>query len=467
MAQVRQAMLSVLIVDDEEEVRNVTRLFLERFGDMAVTTSSSAKESLALLSKGSFDAIIVDYDMPEINGIEFLKILRSKGDTTPVIIFTGVGREYAAIEALNNGANFFLKKGEEIQPQLREMVHMIRRAVEGKLVGKGLGNAQKVLTDTVQFFRDPAFALDRDGRVIAWNAGIAELSGVPASSMVGEKDYEYAVPFLGRKAPILPDMVFEEDPVIQKNNFTIIERNAGSVTAWTKAPGPDGKERVLWMKAAPLTDGRGIFIGILGAVRDITHTLGPDLLRKQAAASTGDDSSQKAETPQGQGKMFDRLLGRAKAFYLEGLRLYYRENRFEEAIAAFDQALEVDPSHAYAWHDRGICLRALEKNEEAVESIARALELAPTDEEILFSCAETLQKIGILRDDNKILAAAVETYNRLLEKNPQNASAWNNMGICVQEMGRDDLSRQYFDRAREIKRYNKDRFRRRNLDTIV
>jgi len=108
--------------------------------------------------------------------------------------------------------------------------------------------------------------------------------------------------------------------------------------------------------------------------------------------------------------MFDRLLGRAKAFYLEGLRLYYRENRYEEAIAAFDQALEVDPSHAYAWHDRGICLRALEKNEEAVESIARALELAPTDEEILFSCAETLQKIGILRDDNKILAAAVETY---------------------------------------------------------
>jgi len=61
----------------------------------------------------------------------------------------------------------------------------------------------------------------------------------------------------------------------------------------------------------------------------------------------------------------------------------------------------------------------------------------------------------------------VETYNRLLEKNPQNASAWNNMGICVQEMGRDDLSRQYFERAREIKRSNKDKFRRRNLDTIV
>jgi len=461
-------MLSVLIVDDEDEVRNVTRLFLERFGDMEVTTSSSAKESLALLSKKSFDAIIVDYDMPEINGIEFLKILRSKGDTTPVIIFTGVGREYAAIEALNNGANFFLKKGEEVQPQLREMVHMIRRAVEGKLVGKGLGTAQKVLTDAVQFFREPAFAIDRDGKVIAWNNGIAELSGVPASSMIGKKDYEYSIPFLGQKAPLLTDMVFEDDEVIKKNKFTLISRDAGSVTAWVKGTGPDGNERILWMKAAPLTDGRGIFVGILGAIRDITHTLGPDLLNAQAAAeSSGGDDTAKTEVPQGQGRMFDRLLGRAKAFYLEGLRLYYRENRFEEAIAAFDKALEVDPSHAYAWHDRGLCLRALKRNEEAVESIARALELAPNEEEILFSCAETLQQIGVLRDDRNVLSAAVETYNRLLEKNPQNASAWNNMGVCVQEMGRDDLSRQYFERAREIKRYNKDRFHRRNLDTIV
>jgi len=460
-------MLSVLIIDDEEEVLSVTRLFLERFGDMTVTTTGSAKESLALLNTRTFDAIIVDYDMPEINGIEFLKILRSKGDTTPVIIFTGVGREYAAIEALNNGANFFLKKGEDIQPQLREMVHMIRRAVEGKLVGKGLGTAQKILTDAVQFFKEPAFALDRDGKVIAWNEGIAILSGVATADMVGKKDYEYAVPFIGRRAPILTDMVFEEPAVIKKNNFFIIAQEGGAITAWTRAPGPDGNERILWMKAAAMTDGRGIFVGVLGTVRDITHTLGPDLLKQQSAETAGEDGAAKAEAPQGQGKMFDRLLGRSKSFYLEGLRLYYREQRYEEAIASFDKALEIDPSHAFAWNDRGLCLRALERNEEALASITKALELSPGEEEILFSCAETLQKIGILRDDDRVLAAAAETYNRLLEKNPSNADAWNNMGICVQEMGRDDLSRQYFERARDLKRYNKDKFHRRNFDAMV
>jgi DNA-binding response OmpR family regulator len=79
---------------------------------MSVHTAQSALEALKILPEKSYDAIIVDYDMPEINGIEFLKILRQKGDTTPVILFTGVGNERRAIEAINYGANFFLKKDE-------------------------------------------------------------------------------------------------------------------------------------------------------------------------------------------------------------------------------------------------------------------------------------------------------------------------------------------------------------------
>jgi PAS domain S-box-containing protein len=458
-------MLSVLVIDDEEEVLSVTRLFLERFGDMKVGTSTSAKDSLALLNNQSFDAIIVDYDMPEINGIEFLKILRSKGDTTPVIIFTGVGREYAAIEALNNGANFYLKKGEEIQPQLREMVHMIRRAVEGKVVGKGIGTSQKILADAVHFFSEPSFAIDRDGKVIAWNKGMTGLSGVAEVDILGKKDHAYAVPFFGRKVPLLVDMVLEDETVIRKNRYSVISKEEGTVTAWTRAPGTDGGERVLWMKATPLYDGRGIFVGIIGAIRDITHTVGTDLLLREETEAA--EKTEKPGTPSGQGKMFDRLLGKSKSQYQEGLRLYYREGKYEDAIAAFDRALEIDPSHAFAWHDRGVCLRALEKNEEALASITKALELAPSDEEILFTCGATLQKLGVLRDDTQILSAAVDAYNQVLEKNPSNAEAWNNMGICAQAMGRDDLSRQYFERARDLKRYNKDKARKRNLDALV
>ncbi len=65
----------------------------------------------------------------------------------------------------------------------------------------------------MHFFSDPAFAIDRDGKVIAWNDGMVHLSGIEAADMIGKKDHEYAVPFFGRKVPMLVDMV-NEDPVV-------------------------------------------------------------------------------------------------------------------------------------------------------------------------------------------------------------------------------------------------------------
>lgn len=263
-------MLSVLIIDDQQEVLDVIRPFLERFGDMTVHSLKSAKEAFSALNNHSFDAIIVDYDMPEIDGIQFLKIIRSMGDSTPVIIFTGVGREYAAIEALNNGANFFLKKGEDILPQLRDMVHMIRQAVDGKIMGRSPGTARKILSCAVNFFSDPAFVIDREGKVVAWNAGMAELSGCNAEDMIGRNDHEYSVPFFKAKVPMLVDLIFDDDQELARHNFHLISRDAGTLVAWTRVTGGDHDDRVLWMKAAPVYDGRGSFIGVIGAVKDIT-----------------------------------------------------------------------------------------------------------------------------------------------------------------------------------------------------
>ncbi len=76
-------MLSVLVIDDQKPMLEVIRLFLERFGNMNVKAALSAKEALEILMSSSFDAMVVDYDLPEINGIDFLKMLRARGDTTP------------------------------------------------------------------------------------------------------------------------------------------------------------------------------------------------------------------------------------------------------------------------------------------------------------------------------------------------------------------------------------------------
>ncbi len=120
-------MHTVLIIDDQQDLLDITRMFLERFGEMSVDTAKSAKEALAKMKDRYFDALVVDYDLPDISGIEFLKIIRAKGDTTPIIIFTGVGRENAAIEALNGQEQNGRCQNPDLQPPFLLPIHCFLR----------------------------------------------------------------------------------------------------------------------------------------------------------------------------------------------------------------------------------------------------------------------------------------------------------------------------------------------------
>ncbi|RPI35677.1 MAG: response regulator, partial [Methanoregulaceae archaeon] len=105
------AVIRVLYVDDESNLLEIGKRFLERSGDFAVTTALSAREAVRLLEHGIFDAIISDYQMPVMDGIQFLVELRKNVGQISFILFTGRGREEVVIQAINNGANFYLQKG--------------------------------------------------------------------------------------------------------------------------------------------------------------------------------------------------------------------------------------------------------------------------------------------------------------------------------------------------------------------
>ncbi len=121
--------IAVLLVDDEPILFNVTRIHLEMAGDISVDVSSSAQEAIAKIHAREYDVIVSDYEMPVMNGIELLKLLRGEGNDTPFIIFTGRGREDVIIEALNSGADFYLKKGSEARTAFSTLGGMIREAV--------------------------------------------------------------------------------------------------------------------------------------------------------------------------------------------------------------------------------------------------------------------------------------------------------------------------------------------------
>jgi CheY-like chemotaxis protein len=127
-------MINILYVDDEEDLLLVGKKFLEKDPEIHVDTVDSAELGIKMLEEKYYDAIVSDYQMPRMDGIAFLKYINDnfKKRKIPFIIFTGRGREEVVIEAINNGATFYLQKGGEPKSQFAELISKLKIATSKK-----------------------------------------------------------------------------------------------------------------------------------------------------------------------------------------------------------------------------------------------------------------------------------------------------------------------------------------------
>ncbi|HEX3000962.1 MAG TPA: response regulator, partial [Methanoregula sp.] len=262
-------MFSLLYVDDEPGLLEIGKLFLEGSGDFTVTTALSGEEGLSQLGQRGFDAIVSDYQMPEMNGIDFLKAVRKSVGSVPFILFTGRGREEVVIEAINNGVDFYLQKGGDPRAQFAELAHKIRQAISRRQAEHALLDSERRLADLINFLPDATFAIDPDGNVIAWNKAIEEMTGVPAGDILGKGDYEYALPFYGKRRPILIDLIAAPDEKIEPFYSNLL-RDGNTISAETDLPHPKGKRIYVLAKASPLFNKEGKITGAIEAIRDIS-----------------------------------------------------------------------------------------------------------------------------------------------------------------------------------------------------
>ncbi|MDN7023423.1 PAS domain S-box protein [Methanoculleus sp. FWC-SCC1] len=179
--------ISVLLVDDEPPLLDVTRLFLERGGKYAIVCASSAREALERLQGQHFDVIVSDYDMPEMSGIAFLQALRSQDDTTPFIIFTGKGRENVAIEALNSGADFYLEKGGDPRSIFAELQQMIHKASRRGWTEAALKASEERYRAVVESQTELITRFRPDGVILFVNEAYCRYFGKRCDEIVGHR----------------------------------------------------------------------------------------------------------------------------------------------------------------------------------------------------------------------------------------------------------------------------------------
>ncbi len=119
----------ILLIDDEQDFLTVMSERMEA-RNMKVSTASSAKEGLEKVAAGSFDAVILDLMMPEMDGIETLRILKEKNPDLAVILLTGHATIKQGIEAMKMGALDLLEKPADINA----LAEKIKEAQAKKMV---------------------------------------------------------------------------------------------------------------------------------------------------------------------------------------------------------------------------------------------------------------------------------------------------------------------------------------------
>jgi len=102
---------SVLHVDDEESFLDLTATFLQReTGDVTVITESDPYLALEHVRERRIDCIVCDYEMPRMDGLEFLEEVRARDEEIPFVLFTGKGSEDVASRAIDAGVDAYLRK---------------------------------------------------------------------------------------------------------------------------------------------------------------------------------------------------------------------------------------------------------------------------------------------------------------------------------------------------------------------
>ncbi|OPY40017.1 MAG: putative diguanylate cyclase [Methanoregulaceae archaeon PtaU1.Bin222] len=248
-------MISVLYVDDESPLLDLARIFMERTGGFRVITSTSAKEALESESIASVDAIISDYQMPEMDGIGFLKEVRKRYRDIPFILFTGRGREEVVIAAINNGADFYLQKGGDPKAQFAELTHKVMHAVRRRQTEISLRESEQRYRDVVETQTEFISRFLPDGTHVFANEAYCRHFGKTRNEIVGHT-------FI----PPVP----EEDQELVRRHFQSFsaENPVGSIEH--RVIMPDGSIRWHWWNDHAFFDTNGRIVEFQSVGKDIT-----------------------------------------------------------------------------------------------------------------------------------------------------------------------------------------------------
>jgi PAS domain S-box-containing protein len=276
----------------EDEINKSAALFSKGYQDMirtigliAVAVAMVAGIITWLYACRMSDALMVvtrattkltEQDLPQlvdtmkkVNDGDLQVMFQFHPETVPVTSRDELGTMAAAFTRMNAVMMEVGLAFTRMVASLRDLTGKLEERVAERT--EELAQSKRRMSDIIDFLPDATLVIDHLGRVIAWNLAMEKLTGIPSEQILGKGDYEYGIPFYGRRRPILIDQVMHPNPE-HEENYQGFRREGNTLYGETRSEHLRGntEEVYLFAAASALFDANGVRVGAIETLRDIT-----------------------------------------------------------------------------------------------------------------------------------------------------------------------------------------------------
>ena len=255
---------SILVVDDENSLRETFHFFLTREGYAPVLTASGYEQALSIIRSEKIDLIISDIVLEKSSGIELLKYVRQNNIDCPFIIITGFPDVSTAAESLRFGAFDYIVKPVEKEALLRS----VRLALQQRYLEIGRRQAEEE-RERYRIFLDAVFKSAGDGIVI-----IDERQNIIKTNEAAEALFDELLPGLGVGSRLGSEVANSGFGSLRDDLLRVLRTGTEVKEHRFECRTPDNQLKILSICASPLIMDGNTLNGAVIVIRDMSHPSG-------------------------------------------------------------------------------------------------------------------------------------------------------------------------------------------------
>ncbi len=372
---------SILIVEDDFIVAKVIEKSLIELGYQIAGMVSSGPEAIAAAGQEQPDLVLMDINLQgDMDGISAAQQIHSKR-SIPVVFLTAFSDQKTFSRALETAPYGYILKPF----QTNALATTIEVALNKYRREERKETRYHWLEGALQSLSEGLIAIDASGKVTLISPIAEKLTGWTADTATGQPIQRILLfidPMTGRKGRMMIDPVLKEGMITTVPDGAVILSKTG-----TQVP-------VAETIASPVRDDTGT---ITGAAIIIYSEARKTVPRKAAAPAPAGGSPARQERPAATGKQpetaGDTPSGSADEWNDRGNTLLFLR-KYEDAIAAYDQAISLSSTNYQAWYGKGTALAKLGNTAEALTAYDRVLSLHPRNHQVLMAKGVLLRKEG-------------------------------------------------------------------------